>query len=356
MSQLSLLNGPVWLPPHVTAAMAGPMCDLRHPRFRDAYARCQSGVRALLHAPDHAVVLAAGSGSFGVELVLRNVIAENDAVLAVVAGTYGERMARMAELAGARVTAPLGCVTSASQLAGALAANGPFAYVLLVHVEPSTGTELDLPALASACRDAGAIPLVDGICSAFALRTDCAADHLGAVVTASQKGLSLPPGMAVALVRHDLVERARATPESRTGVYGRLASWVAPSFVFTPPMAHVFALDASLAHIARETIEVRDERHTAAARRVHAWARARGLTAVADPQAAARTLTALYYPEGANDAWLRDVRDRRGLELAPANHPQLIDRSFRIGHLGDLPADHLDRGLAVLDSALEEPR
>ena len=356
MSELTLLNGPVWLAPHVREAMAGPMCDVRHPRFRDAYDVCRAGVRELLDAPDHGVVLAAGSGTFGVELVLRSVLA-GERVLAAVAGAYGERMARIAELAGGRVTrvtAPLGAVVSPAALDEALT-RMRHDFVLLVHVEPSTGTQLDLSGLAQVCRRHGAIPIVDAVCSAFAVELSCAIDGLGAVITASQKGLSLPPGLAVCAVSPELVARARHVPPERTGLYGRLESWLGP-MMFTPPVAHVFALEASLAHIRAETLALRARRHADSARRVHAWARAPGVRrVVADDAAAAHTLTALYYPGGRDDAWLTDLRDRHGLELAPANDARLTGQGFRIGHLGDLPPEHLEAALAVLDRALVQP-
>lgn len=335
------------------------MCDLRHPRFEHAFETARAGVRALLGAPQHEVVLAAGSGTFGVELVLRSVLAAGEPVLALVTGAYGERMAHIAQLAGARVTclaAPLGRVVTPADLELALSRER-HAYVLMVHVEPSTGTQLELPALAGVCRRHGAVAVVDAVCSAFAVELNCARDGLGAVVTASQKGLSLPPGMAVCAVSPELCARARAVPVERTGYYGRLEHWIGPGFLFTPPMAHVFALVASLEHIQSETLAARAARHEAAARRVHGWARDRALALVAaDLAVAARTLTALYYPEGLDDVWLRDLRDRLGLELAPTNDRRLRGLGFRIGHLGDLPDEHLERGLTVLDAALEDHR
>ena len=53
-------------------------------------------------------------------------------------------------------------------------------------------------------------------------------DGIGAYVTASQKGLALPPGMAVAVVSPDLLERARSADERATGLYGRLERWTSP--------------------------------------------------------------------------------------------------------------------------------
>ena len=108
---ITLLNGPVYIPSHIRQALVEPICDLRNPRFLTAYAYCREKVPQLLGAEGYAAVLATGSGTFGVELVLRSCLRPSDRVLALMMGTFSERMAEMAELTGAhvqRLSAPLG--------------------------------------------------------------------------------------------------------------------------------------------------------------------------------------------------------------------------------------------------------
>jgi alanine-glyoxylate transaminase / serine-glyoxylate transaminase / serine-pyruvate transaminase len=352
---ITLLNGPVYLPPHVREALQEPICDLRHPRFQNAYAECRRGVAALLGADGYATVLAAGSGTFGVELVLRSCLRSSDTVVALVTGTFSARLADTALATGARVHrewAPLGRVVTLERVEELLVSWKP-RFVLAAHVEPSTGTQIDLSALASLCRRHGAVPIVDGICAGFAAEVHCSRDGLGAYVTASQKGLALPPGMAIAVVSPELLERAQDTSESTTGAYGHLLRWTGVDPSFTPPILHIFALERSLAHITRETMPRRVEKHRRWSAEVQRWARAQGLRPVpASPAVTACSLSALYYPEGLDDIWLRRLRDERGVELAPSNDPRLAGRYFRIGHLGDLPDAHLEQGLAVIAEAL----
>ena len=137
----------------------------------------------------------------------------------------------------------------------------------------------------------------------------------------------------------------------------RDSRWTAADPSFTPPILHVFALHRSLEHIARETMPCRTDRHRRWSERVSAWAQAGGLRPVpVSSQVRAWTLSAFYYPDGLGDAWLAWLRDERGVELAPSNDPRLRGRYFRIGHLGDLPDDHLERGLAILTEALHGVR
>lgn len=356
---VSLLNGPVYLPSHVREALGRQICDLRNPRFRDAAAFCRRETAALWNAEGYAVVLASGSGTFGVELVLRSCLGPADQAVALVTGTFSRRLADMAALTGARVhalEAEWGDVVPLDHVARALKETRP-AFLLAAHVEPSTATQVDLPALADLCRAHGATLIVDGVCAGFALEVDCLRDNIGAYITASQKGLALPPGMAVAAVSPALLERAKAAPESRTGLYGHILRWTAESPSFTPPILHIFAMEESLRHIRRETMPRRAQRHLAQARRVRAWGAAHGLTPVpVRDSVAAWTLSAFHYPPGLDDRWLISLRDEQGLELAPSNDPRRPGAYFRIGHLGDLPETHLTQGLGILDEALSKAR
>jgi alanine-glyoxylate transaminase/serine-glyoxylate transaminase/serine-pyruvate transaminase len=354
---ITLLNGPVYLPTHVREALAEPICDLRHPRFKRAYAESRQLVARLLGAEGYGVVLAAGSGTLGIEIVLRSCLRPTDTVLALPMGTFSARMADIAEQTGARVErewAPLGDAVALDRVDERLQALKP-RFLLVAHVEPSTGTQVDLPALAALCRRHGTIPIVDGICAGFALDVDCARDGIGAYVTASQKGLALPPGLAVAVVSPELATRAAGASENTTGTYAHLLRWTTEEPSFTPPILHVFALHRSLEHIAREGMPCRAERHRRWSARVSEWTQASGLALVpVSSQVKAWTLSAVYYPEGLDDAWLVRLRDERGVELAPSNDARLRGRYFRIGHLGDVPDEHLEQGLSILSEALQE--
>ena len=353
---ITLLNGPVYIPSHVREALGQPVCDLRHPRFQSAYAFCRETAAGLLGARDYGVVLAAGSGSFGLELAISSCITPEDSVLALSVGTYGSRLADVIARTGAHMRreemAP-GADVDWPRVEALRRQERP-TYVAVTHVEPSTATEIDLRRLGILCRAVDASIIVDGICAGFALDVDCVRDRIAMYITASQKGLALPPGMAVIVASPEAVKRAMAHPEAMSGAYGQFASWLQTAPRFTPPMWHIFGMEASLRYIAQETMPAREARHRAMAAAVAAWGRRRGLRTVAPVTAPAATLTAFYYPDGLGDAWLRRLRDERGLELAPSNDPRLAGRYFRIGHLGDVPMDHLTRGLVILDDAFSE--
>jgi aspartate aminotransferase-like enzyme len=69
--------------------------------------------------------------------------------------------------------------------------------VYLTHSETSTGTALDIRALARVIREnSGALVCVDGISSVGALEFRFDEWGVDVCVTGSQKGLMIPPGLA----------------------------------------------------------------------------------------------------------------------------------------------------------------
>ena len=92
-------------------------------------------------------------------------------------------------------------------------------------------------------------------------------------MSASQKALALPPGLAFAAVSQRFVERARSVKDR--GVYldvlryeESAAKSQSPT---TPAVSLLFALDRQLADIELETLEARFARHAAMSATCAAW-------------------------------------------------------------------------------------
>ena len=69
--------------------------------------------------------------------------------------------------------------------------------VLITHNETSTGVTNDLQALAAVVRQAGPLLVVDGVSSAGSLEIKTDEWGIDLLVSASQKGWMVPPGIAM---------------------------------------------------------------------------------------------------------------------------------------------------------------
>jgi alanine-glyoxylate transaminase/serine-glyoxylate transaminase/serine-pyruvate transaminase len=187
-------------------------------------------------------------------------------------------------------------------------------------------------------------------------------------ITASQKAIGAPPGLAIVMVG----PRARAARDNRRtpfpGYFTDFKNWLpvmesyeggAPGYFGTPAVTLLPMLHTALEELAREPMPDRVARHAWIAGAFKAGIAALGLENVAAPEANASTLTVARNPDGVGDELVDAVR-AEGVTIARAIHPELRGRSFRVGHMGVCgPAEILttlgaiERGLRRIGQPVE---
>src|SRR3989304_2181409 len=114
-------------------------------------------------------------------------------------GASGGRFAAIAETFGAEVTVlpyEWGHPARAEEVRKALEANAEIKAVLVTHNETSTGVTNPLEEIARVVREVDRLLLIDGVSSLGAVPLETDAWGLDVVVTGSQKGWMVPPGLA----------------------------------------------------------------------------------------------------------------------------------------------------------------
>ena len=338
--------------------MGRRMIPHRGPEMRTMLARMQPRLQALCGTA-RPVFIANGGATAMMEAAVRS--ATRQRVLALVSGAFGERFARIAESCGrevTRVTVPAGEAVTADQLATALE-HGRYDAVTAVHVETSTGAVTDIEALARLTREAADTQLiVDAVSSVGGMPVRMDGWGVDVLISASQKALACPPGVAFAACSPRALDRAATLPDR--GMYLDLVRydefWRLGETLGTPAVSVLFALDAQLEHIEREGREARFARHELLRGAVVQWVEAavsRDLPVgiLAREAARAPTVTALTYP-GDCSALLAALANR-GYVIGPG-YGELGKRSVRIGHMGDHTLAATQKLLHALDAALIE--
>jgi alanine-glyoxylate transaminase/serine-glyoxylate transaminase/serine-pyruvate transaminase len=127
-----------------------------------------------------------------------------------------------------------------------------------------------------------------------------------------------------------------------------------PAYFATPPVNHIWSLQASLGQILREGMEARWARHAQLSRAFNAGAAALNLTPVPlASELAANTLTALYYPEGIDASLVKSISEQ-GVIVAGGLHPQIRTRYFRVGHMGAVTGTDILSTLGAIELALHK--
>lgn len=355
------IPGPTPIPPAVAEAMARPMINHRGPEFAAMVARITTQLQHFFQTAQP-VLGFPSSGSGAMEAAIVNSFSPGDAVLSVTCGAFGNRLAKIAETFGLRVTrheVEWGRAAEPAGVAEAMSAIPDLRGVLLTHNETSTGVTNDIQALAQMIRgqSGDALILVDAVSSLGCVDLRMDEWDLDVVFTGSQKGWMVPPGLAMIAASERAWEATeRATlPRFYWDFRMTRKSLEKGQTPYTPPVSIYYGLDVSLPMMRAEGREAIFARHAAAGALVRGRAQAMGLELFADPAFASNTVTAIRVPESVDaKALTKALREDEGVVIA-GGQEHLDGKIIRIGHLGyftqaDLTAcmDALERRLTAL--------
>jgi aspartate aminotransferase-like enzyme len=355
--ELLLTPGPTPVPPDVVAAMARPLPHHRTREFKALFGSVLERLKPVFRT-EQDVMLFTASGTGAFESAYANLLSPGDRVLVVSAGNFGERWIKMAQAYGAEVE-PLrwawGERPDPDAIADAVRGRDDLALVVVVHSETSTGSVLDLQAVAERTRDRSALLVVDAISSLGAAPLETDAWGLDVVVTGSQKALMLPPGLAfVAASERALDRAAQATSPRFYFDWQRTldAQRKGPQSAFTPAISLILGLDAALERIEATGLETMWERTRAMGTGLRAAARALGLDLFSPDHPDCGLVTAFSVPEGVDgDALRQALRDRHGIVVA-GGQGELKGRILRFGAFGYIEPLDLVGGLHALEQEL----
>jgi aspartate aminotransferase-like enzyme len=349
--------GPTPLQPAVQEALSRPILHHRTDEFRSIFKECTAGLKRFVKSEDDVLILAC-SGTGGMEAALVSVLSPGDAMLALVAGNFGERWAAIGRAYGMDVKtleAEWGEAVAPERVAEALDREPRIRGVFVQLSESSTGAAHDIEALARITRGRkDTVLVVDAISGAGAMRLETAAWSVDVVVVGSQKALALPPGLAFVSMSAKAWAAAEAARAPR--FYFDLArerkAQAAGESAFTPAISTVVALRAALGFV--ESMGgvdalVRNAGVLAACTR--AAARALGLPLVA-PRAHGDALTALYSPAGIDSAAIVKGLKAAFASTVAGGQGKLKGRIFRVAHLGYYDATDIFGLLASLEVVL----
>ncbi|HYO72791.1 MAG TPA: alanine--glyoxylate aminotransferase family protein [Archangium sp.] len=339
-----MIPGPVEFDPEVMRALGTKTASHVAPEFISIFGRALKKVREVCLAPSGQPFVVAGSGTLAMELAVANLVEPGERALVVNTGYFSDRMALLLERYGAEVVQEKCAPGEVPEVAAVerVLASGRFKVMTVTHVDTSTGVLAPVEALVKAAGRHGVLSVVDGVCATAGETFHQEAWGADVYLTASQKAIGVPPGLALLSVSQKAMNawRSRRTPVR--SLYADFAEWLPimeayeagrAAYFATPPVNLVYALEVSLGQILREGMEARFARHRRMAQAFRAGWKALGLkTLPVNESVTANTLSALYYPEGVDAAMLGRAREQ-GVVLAGGLHPQLKTRYFRVGHM-----------------------
>src|SRR5262245_22077051 len=351
--------GPTALHPAVQAALARPILHHRTDEFRACFREGREGLKSFLKTDDEVLILTT-SGTGAMEAALINVLSPGDVMLALVAGSFGERWASLGKAHGMKVKtleAPWGEAVAPEAVAAALDEDPAIRAVFVQLNESSTGAAHDVEALARIVRArSDTLLVVDAISGAGAIPLHTGDWGIDVVVVGSQKALALPPGLAFVSVSQRAWRRieASATPRYYFDLRRERKAQEGGESAFTPAISIVVALKAALGFvdsIGGVDALVGNARVLAAMTR--AAAQALGLPLVA-PRHHGDALTALFAPEGLQSAAIVKGLKADFASTVAGGQGKLKGKILRVAHLGYYDATDTLGLLGTLEIVLKK--
>jgi alanine-glyoxylate transaminase/serine-glyoxylate transaminase/serine-pyruvate transaminase len=348
---LLMIPGPIEVSPEVAAAYSVAPPSHLAPNVVEAFGASLEMAREVWCAgQSSAPFILAGGGTIAMEMAVLNLLDPGDKVLVYNTGYFSDRMAEMVRRRGAvveqvRAERP-GGAPPLSKVATALSRGGVKA-LFVTHVDTSTGVRADARALCELAREHNALTVFDGVCATAAERFEMAGWGADVYLTASQKAVGLPAGLALMVASARALEvrdRLQTAPPMSLDWHEWLPIMRAyearqKSYFSTPATNLILALERSFTEILGATFDkeegifARFEQHRHAADAMRGAWEAMGLSMLPGEGLAANTLSAILYPKGVGTELLAGIK-ARGVVVAGGLYKGLQETYFRVGHMG----------------------
>ncbi|MBN2097450.1 MAG: alanine--glyoxylate aminotransferase family protein [Candidatus Omnitrophica bacterium] len=337
MKKYLLTPGPTPLPPQVRQAAAQDIIHHRTAQFQKIFTEANQGLKYVFQTQNDIFTFAA-SGTGAMEAAVVNLLSRGDTALTVEGGKFGERWRELCSAYGINtevIKVEWGKAVSPEEIKKRLNSSKKIKAVFTTLCETSTGVTNDIAAIGRIVKDTEAVLVVDAISGlgAIDLKTDAWSCDL--VVSGSQKGLMLPPGLGFVSVSPKAAKLVASAQSPRYYFDFRLAKKALDKndTAFTPAISLIIALNQAINLLKEQGLEKVFLRHKKMAEATRSAVRALGLKLFA-PTAASDVVTAVKVPaEIDGEKLVKTMRDVYGVTIA-GGQSEMKGKLFRIAHMG----------------------
>lgn len=359
-----MIPGPIEFEPEVMMAVGMPTTSHVAPDFIESFGHALEMMREVFLAPSGQPFIIAGSGTLAMDMAGANLVEPGDRALVISTGYFGERYAELLRRYGAEVTllaAETGSVVSLKAVEEELR-RSRYKLMTFTHVDTSTAVRVDPEPLGALGARYGVITVLDGVCSVAGEEIRQEEWKIDVVLTASQKAVGVPPGLALMVASERAIEAWQKRKRPVGSYYSDWTHWLPvmkayeerrPAYFGTPAVNLVSGLEVSLGLILKEGMEPRFRRHSERGATFRTAMRDMGLRMIpVSDEVSANTLSAPYYPDGIKGSDFMKAIGSSEVILAGGLLPGIKERYFRVGHMGSVTVGDILTTVAAITGAL----
>jgi len=350
--------GPVLVEENVRNSLLHYDICHRSQEFEELFKAIQNKILALYNADSsYYPLVISGSGTSANESVLSSVIRENDEVLLITNGVFGERLLEILDcyrIKTIKASFKWGEYPSLEKIEELLKNNPGIALVAMVHHETSTGMINPVHEVGKLCRQYQKIFFVDAVSAFAGEEIDVIKDNIDFITSVGGKCVAAFPGSAFICSKKEHLEKLNKS--QCRNVYLSLFKHYESAknnnqTPNTPNVTLFWALDQALGNIMTYGKSRWIEGHAELARYIRAGVKRLGMRLLLSEHMS-NTVTSVFLPENIDlQTFLNEMEDR-GYVLYMGKGDYAKQNMFQIANMGNITKDDCDAFLNELEKCL----
>jgi len=341
-------------------AMLKPLMGHRGPEFKELFNKLLGKTKKVFETKDDMFILTS-SGTGATEAALQNITEDGDKIIVNVNGFFSERLGEAIKAYGGRpvvLSSEWGKAPKVEDFEKILKANPDAKALAVVYNETSTGvTVRALEKLGEMCHEHDMLLMVDAISILAGDKLPVDDWNVDICVTASQKCLMTPPGLAFISVSERAWEKIQSKKVDRSYYLDlpMYRKYMEDGYTpFTPAVSLLYALNEACDMILEEGLPRRYERHKVCAEAVYNGMEAMGLGLSAEKESRSHTVVAIDSPMGLDEGKVRElIRTKYGIDFG-GSLGKWKGKMFRVGIMGNVGSSDIMTTVGAIGSATSE--
>ncbi len=305
-------------------------------------------------------VLMQGSGTFGVESVISTVVSENDHLLVIKNGAYGNRMEKIARIYKINLDVLEFNENEAPDVntVDRFLQKRPYiTHVAIVHCETTSGIFNDIHKIGHVVKKYKTTFIVDAMSSFGGVSIDFNTAGIDFLISSSNKCIEGVPGFS--FVIFNTQELSKCEGQARSLSLDLYDQWIGlkrnGQFRFTPPIQVILAFKQALTELFIEGgVNARGVRYKRNHQILMKGMSDLGFVPYLNPDVQGYIITSFLYPDNTsfNAELFFDYLSRKGLVIYPGKLKGI--ECFRIGNIGHLFSEDVELLITTIKEAVKE--
>jgi aspartate aminotransferase-like enzyme len=351
-SQIKLFTpGPINIPERILKEMSKPNDTHRSKAYTEMHQLVVEGLKKILYT-SNTCLISTSSATGLMEACVRNLVKSDEKALFFSIGAFGDRWYKIGTTNG-KISVKEGVEWGKAitpEFTQEVLSKDKYAVVFMQSNETSTGVYNPIHEVVPIIKDSGALVCIDATSSMAGIKVEVDKLGIDVCLASVQKAFTIPPGLAVCSISQAAIEKVPLV--KNRGYYFDFSELLKSSEKYqtpsTPPIPQIRALAAQIDYILNEEgLEKRFERHAKLGKRTREWAM--------------NTNFEMFPEKGYESDTVSTMRNSLNLDIEKMvskllengyrivnGYGDLKNKTFRIGHMGEVTVKELEDMLRVL--------